>query len=651
METWKRAAAAALLVVSGGFAAIAAAAQEPVAVEAFAKRSEMSSPRLSPQGTYLAVSYDQGKGNHALVIYRVASMQQTALLRFPRYEMPYQVEWVSDTRLVIGKGRKQGRLEKPRPIGEVIASDYDGNNQKYIYGYEQATQAPGLPSRGFGYIDGLPQVPNGHFYLRQYSPDSRNSLLYDVDTARPSYHLLASIDQPDLDFVIDHQGVPRYAVGADLDDNLLVFRADARGNWSPVAEGAGGENWTPFALSADANRVYGWLNHNGGPTQLMVSDADGGNRKVLAADDFASVDDVQWDSASGAPFAARLADPTGTLYFDPGQPGAALHQTLVQALPGRRVDFINGSRDGRRQLLTISSDRDPGAWYLYDSDTRKLDRLITASPAIEPARMGRRQLRRFKASDGLELQAVLTLPPGVQEPRNLPMVLLPHGGPYSVEDDWTYDPDAQFLASRGYLVLQVNYRGSSGRGKAFEQSGYLKWGTRIQDDLIDGVRWAGAQGLADPGRVCVYGASFGGYSAMMAPARAPGMFKCAIGLAGVYDLPMMYAKGDIRSTESGRRYLARVIGRDDAELKANSPVAHAADIHVPVFLAHGKDDERAPFAQAKAMRAALTAAGNPPQWMEVADEGHGFYGEQNQVAFYQALEKFLADNLGPPDRH
>jgi dipeptidyl aminopeptidase/acylaminoacyl peptidase len=192
----------------------------------------------------------------------------------------------------------------------------------------------------------------------------------------------------------------------------------------------------------------------------------------------------------------------------------------------------------------------------------------------------------------------------------------------------------------------VNYRGSGGRGSAFEQAGYLKWGTRVQEDMIDGVKFAIAGNYADPKRVCVYGASFGGYAAMMTAVRAPGMFKCAVGYDGIYDLDMMYNKGDIKDSKSGRSYLTTVIGKDQADLAANSPTHLADKIDVPVFLVHGEDDERAPFAQFKAMRAALDAAHKPYETLTKPDERHGFVKPENIQEFYTRLQAFLDKNIG-----
>src|SRR5690606_6347841 len=162
-----------------------------------------------------------------------------------------------------------------------------------------------------------------------------------------------------------------------------------------------------------------------------------------------------------------------------------------------------------------SSDRNPGEWSLLNRKTNSFARVLRRNSALDPAQMSARHYVRFKASDGLELDAYVTVPAGVTELKNLPMVLLPHGGPHYVSDQWGFDSDAQFLASRGYLVLQVNYRGSTDRGYAFHAAGFGEWDDRIQEDLIDGMRWAISKGYADADRICVYGASFGGYSALM----------------------------------------------------------------------------------------------------------------------------------------
>jgi dipeptidyl aminopeptidase/acylaminoacyl peptidase len=214
-------------------------------------------------------------------------------------------------------------------------------------------------------------------------------------------------------------------------------------------------------------------------------------------------------------------------------------------------------------------------------------------------------------------------------------------------DTWFYDRDAQFLASRGYAVLQVNFRGSGGRGIAFQKSGYRQWGSGIQDDLIDGVRWATTKGIADPDRACIFGASFGGYSALMAVIREPDLFKCAVGYAGVYDLPSILTEYKTRRNKRRFNYFTESLGDDTQKLESYSPASQAEKIKVPIFLAHGKEDDIALPSQAELMRNALDKAGKPYEWMMVPQEGHGFYAAKNRIAFYEKLEAFLAKYIGP----
>ncbi len=635
--------ACALLIATQGMAA------EPVPVSAFSNTNKIYAPRLSPDGKHLAVSADFGEGNHALLIYNVENMQQTAMLRLPRYEMPARTYWVSDKRLIVAKGRQIGSREEPASMGEIIATDFDGKNQKYVYGYQQTTRTAGIDP-GYGAIVGFPEQPNGRFYMRRLSYETKRSQLYEVDAERTTARLVADIPVKDLDFVLDRQGVPRYATGTDDDNNYLLYAADAQGtNWQEVPGKKMGGKFMPYAFSADGTQLYAGLSKDGGPTMLVKSDPDGQNQKVLAQDEFGSVGALEWTARPVQPFAATLGEGMPRMiYFDPQSPEAQLHQQLNKSFPGKYVTYVNHSTDGNISLLYVYSDRDPGAWYLFNRQTRKVSKLLASREGLEIARMGERRPIRFKTSDGLELDGFLTLPAGVTSPQKLPMVLLPHGGPHGITDEWAFDTDAQFLASRGYLVLQVNYRGSGGRGYEFERAGHRRWGTRIQDDLLDGVRWSIAQGYTDPARICVYGASFGAYSAMMTAARAPELFKCAIGLSGVYDLKMMFTRGDINDTRWGRNYLTRVLGSDDAVLAENSPVTLASKIQAPVLLIHGEVDDRTPFSQAKAMKASLERAGRTPEWMAVPKEGHGFYKDENNLALYQRLESFLGRHLGTP---
>lgn len=632
-------------------ATTAASAADLIPVADFARRMPLTDPQLSPDGQYVSLAYHDPDGKtHGLAIYRTSDMTRpTTLIKMPPYEMPASMVWASSTRLVVGRGMVDGSIGSARLTGEIMAIDVNGKNADYLYGYEAYGKRSGTRAldRGWGTLEGTPVQSNGHFYMRATSWDNQDaSTLYDVDAQSSARKQMASIGLAGLSFMIAPDGVPHFAFGSDDSYMWAVFKREGSG-WTRLAPDRVHQNFTPIAAVADSNRIYARFSPNGLGGEIVEQDEDGGNAKVIRKDDFSEVSTGGlWTPAPLRPFGT--VNTTGVpqaVYIDPQAPIAKLHMALSQKFPGSFVRFVGFSEDGGELMFDVASDREPGRFMLINTKTYKVTKLFDAQPWIDPTKMAERRPLRFKASDGLELEAILTFPKDKAE-SNLPMVLVPHGGPHGIQDDWYFDEDAQFLANRGYLVLQVNYRGSGGRGSAFEQAGHLKWGTRMQDDLIDGVKWAIAQHFADPNRVCVYGASFGGYSALMSTIRAPGVFKCAVGYDGIYDLDMMYNKGDIKDSKFGRSYLTTVIGKDEADLAANSPARLADKINVPVFLVHGEDDQRAPFAQFKAMKAALDAAHKPYETLTKPDERHGFVKPENVEEFYNRLQAFLDKNIG-----
>jgi len=239
----------------------------------------------------------------------------------------------------------------------------------------------------------------------------------------------------------------------------------------------------------------------------------------------------------------------------------------------------------------------------------------------------------FKARDGLTIHGYLTLPLGGHKP--LPLVVNPHGGPFGIRDYWQFDPETEFLAYHGYAVLQVNYRGSGGYGAAFQNAGYYQWGGTMQDDLTDATQWAIKQGIADPKRICIYGGSYGGYAALEAVVKAPDLYKCAIGYAGVYDLVMLHDRGGemYYSSHGMGAYLSNTLGDNMAALRAASPVDHVNRIKAALFLAHGGADETVPIDQANEMRSALDKAGKKYEWLYYPNEGHGYFKLAHRVVF------------------
>jgi dipeptidyl aminopeptidase/acylaminoacyl peptidase len=345
------------------------------------------------------------------------------------------------------------------------------------------------------------------------------------------------------------------------------------------------------------------------------------------------------------PFAVYSNAPKPSIqYLDPTSEWAKLHAGMMKQFAGNLMWFDDFSRDNNKVLVQVDGDRNPGQYYLLDRTKNSIGKILDNYEGVDPAKLAQMRVIEFPTSDGLKLSAMLTLPVTGAAPH--PLVVLSHGGPFGISDVWGFDTDVQFLANRGYAVLQVNFRGSGGRGENFERSGYKQWGGKIMDDIAAGVRYTIEQNLVDKDRICTFGASFGGYAALMNPIRHPDLYKCAIGYVGVYDIGYMATKGDIDNTKRGRYYVETAVGTDEAKTRAESPVHNVDKLKIPVMLIAGKDDQRVPIAHFNVMESALKKAGRPAETLVKDAEGHGFYKEENRIELYEKMEAFLDKHIG-----
>ncbi|MEO0617011.1 MAG: alpha/beta fold hydrolase, partial [Pseudomonadota bacterium] len=319
---------------------------------------------------------------------------------------------------------------------------------------------------------------------------------------------------------------------------------------------------------------------------------------------------------------------------------------LHASFPGQHIRIADRSRDGSTALISVYSDRQPARYYLLDTEAFTARYLFEAKPEIDPEEMATKEAFWIEARDGTPFQLYVTRPVDAPD-KPLPTVMVIHGGPHGPRDTWSFNLEAQLLASRGYVVIQPNYRGSGGFGFQFERSGYRKWGREMQDDVTDATLWAFEQGIADPVKTCIYGGSYGGYATLAGITREPGLYACAFAFVGVYDLEMMKVRGDIPDSEGGRTYLDVALGTDKEDLKARSPANHVEKIITPLYIAHGKADKRVPVQQFYNLRKKLDAAEIPYEELLVAREGHGFYALENRVRYYNELLDFLEAHIGP----
>lgn len=634
-----------------GPVAVHAAPKVPLA--SFVQEDQFTNPRLSPDGKHIAITVRIPDGDRFIPIvmfYSLPDLKQVGAVRMPVFEVPIDYRWVSNMRLVITKGKELGSREPPVATGEMLATNLDGSRQEYLFGYNMFKASKKGERFGddyaWGEIEALPKVLNDHFYLSSHIWSGSRSQLYDIDSVSASRRLMADVPARYMDFVIQNDGTPRFASGVGDDGYALQYRySDTSKDWEKLSN-SGARRYAPFLFLPGDKSFLAMYSANGEPDELVEEDLATGKRKVLFSDPAASAGSLQYGARRDTPFGIiSTSGMPRVTYFDNASADTKLHQTLSAAFPGSVVSFINFTEDGNTLLFSVASDRDPGSFYLYQRSTGKADMLFPSMAAIEPDDMRNQTPITFKARDGVTLHGFLTMPEHVAGAK-VPLVLMPHGGPHTVADRWYFDTDAQFLASRGYAVLQVNFRGSGGRGVNFEKAGYRQWGGKVQDDLIDGIKWAIAQGQVDGNKVCSYGVSFGGYSALMLAAREPGLIKCAVGYAGIYDLPLLLTSDTAKFSKAGGSTIIRYIGTDKAELEAFSPARMAEKIVAPVLLIHGGKDKVAPPEHAETMRAALIKANHPPEWLYVSGEGHGFYDTANRTRVYEQLAAFLDKHIG-----
>ena len=321
---------------------------------------------------------------------------------------------------------------------------------------------------------------------------------------------------------------------------------------------------------------------------------------------------------------------------------ARVQVRLDAALPGRTNLILNRSADGNRMLVFSSAADDPGTYLVFDQAARRLEIFASPYDRLQGHAFAAVRPISYRNRDGLTLQGYLTLPRGRPE-RGLPLVVLPHGGPF-LRDRWAFDPEVQFLASRGYAVLQTNFRGSTGFGRQFVERGYGQLGTGMIDDIDDGTDWAIAEGIADPARICIMGSSYGGYAAIWAAMRSPQRYRCAISWAGPSDLPAMMRR-DTRFLVAERYVRERrrqLVGDEEVSLRAISPIRYPERMRVPVLIAHGENDLTVPVDQSKQLIRALTRRGANLESVIYPKSGHNFTEASESVDYLRRVEAFLA---------
>lgn len=639
-------------------APVQAALAQAVDVGPFVAEDSVRDLRISPTGEYFAASVPiEGQGQTGLLIYRRADMKPTATLRFRRDTHVHRIWWVNPTRVLLSVSDTYGSRDEPLPTGELYGIDADGGRKELLVGWRVQEEKTGTHIRtakkeeqvAAFLIDTLP-ADNDHVLIK-VQPFTRDpiSRVEKMNVYTGKRTPVARIPVQHADYYTDNSGQVRLADALGAGNySQLYYRADASAEWKLINdERQSGRMEIPLGFSADNAIAYLRVDHESGPSSIVAWEPASGKRTEVVRDALLDPAPLYRTGCNGCdvPIGAYfLTDAPKLKFFDETTADARLHRSLEKAFPGHRVWITSSSNDGRYKVLQVESDREPGSFFLFDTQAKTAELILHRSKLIDPATLSPMRAIALKARDGTPLHGYLTVPAG-SSGKGLPMVVMPHGGPFGIFDDWAYHADTQLLAKAGYAVLQVNFRGSGNYGRAFRRAGARQWGGTMQDDLTDATQWAIREGVADPERICIYGASYGAYAALMGVVREPDLYRCAAGYVGVYELPMLYRTGDIQDAKSGMTYLQEWVGAKDA-IGAVSPTQLATRVKAPVFLAAGGQDRRAPIEHTELMEKKLKSANVPVEALYYPTEGHGFYDEAHQQEYYTRLLAFFARHIG-----
>jgi|CXWL01.1.fsa_nt_gi dipeptidyl aminopeptidase/acylaminoacyl peptidase len=633
------------------FAAMATA-PTPTPVADYVKPPTVESMKMSPDGRYLAMVAPQSDYETQLVVLDTKTLKSVGGLKSAKQRLVGDYWWASDERLVVAVARKFGGLDEPLMTGHLFAVDADGSDIVPLYGAGGGTSVgtrmqQGKVENGVAeMVDMLRDDPD-HAVIAIWTPGSElpYTELYTVDVNNGRREKITRAPIARGSFLLDPDGRVRYAWGTNATGwhELHAYGEDHQ--WSLVNdEEKSGVQLTPLAIGSDG--VYMQVLGVKGPGRIVMWDPDKGEGKLVFKPRVAQPAGILVAADGRSVYGVITAEDRDDIQIvDAKSPQARSLSAIARNFKDAFVAPLSWTRDGKLALIAVTSDRNSGEYYLFDRTSGKAQFLLARDEWLDPAAMQARTPVEIAARDKTPLHGYLTLP--AADAKNVPMVLVVHGGPHGVRDNWLWEPWSQLLASRGYAVLQVNFRGSGDYGQAFETSGYRQWGGTMADDLTDATRWAIAQGHADPKRICIMGASFGGYAALMGAVREPDLYQCAISYAGLSDLNLMHTRGDIADSRYGRRYLELAIGKDSAELNRFSPAHHADRIKAAVMLIHGDEDERVPIAHANAMRKALEKQGKTVEWLVEDDEAHGFYRQDHRLAVYERVLRFLGEHTAP----
>ena len=625
-------------------------------VERFSSLPSYTNVKISPDGRMISVLTKMPDDKKGLSIFDAESLSLINTITLTKEEEIASYSWVNNERLLIQIGYYDswGRGS----IGEYFAINYDSKKPAYVFGMRARTsgaRSKVVDKFSYGYVENILEDDNKHVLLSVSGFGKQNNGGF-ADAIRLNVYngqqkRLGKSPLAGGQFVSDRSGTPRFAVGSDIDNNTVtMYRASKKDDWEVLSKTPYGEGEIyPVNISKDDSTIHIIDSTETSTYQLKEINTKTGETNVVfhhpAYDAYPQIIDDKVLGATINPGYARA------YWFENDDPLQNSIMQAVQAFNGnlevfdtKEIGLVDLSKNRDKLIIAVGDSASSSKYYLYDLEKNQVKYLLTMWPEIDDQGLEHEVPFNFINSDGIKIHGYYTPAKAQLEGEAAPMIVIPHGGPHA-RDSWGFDPDTHIFSQAGYAVLKVNFRGSTGYGKEFTKMGFGEWGGDTQQDIIEATEWAINQGIADAEKIGIYGGSFGGYSAAMAPMLRPDLYKSSVAYIGVFDLEMLYDEGDIKTIKWGGKYLDKTLGQDPKKIKAMSPVQQAHKLEAPIIIVSGKEDQRAPIEHAYALADALEEAGKEHELIIVEKEGHGFRKPENRLMLYKKMLEHFNSTL------
>lgn len=613
-----------------------------ISVEKFANLPETQSVKISPDGNKLALWVNLPSGDEMIITQDLKTRKVTSVLENKETgKNIYWFKWANNNQIVVSLRFYSQFLNQVVPNTRLLVVDSNGKNLKSVFSPSDFSRVDYMPSIQDNIVDWLDDDPN-HFLIeiRNRSIDPAVMKVNLKSLSKKEYQTAKGFTG---NWMTDQRNQVRVNTWRKSDEDEINVKIN-------LFDSKKSEWFTAWEYEIFSDKKIIPLGFGENPDTLYVSAYHQGRQAIFTVD-IASKEltrtlvysHPKFDMDASLLYQENNKKPIGLNFSINGekiiwdQKEKSFRQKLRKTFGGKSISIVSQSKDHNRYIVYADDISSPGMYYLGDKKSKTLAPIAERYPLLRDVNIPAKKVVSYKARDGLEIEAFLLIPAG-SENEKLPTVIFPHGGPFA-KDDYTFDYWSAFLVSRGYAVLQMNFRGSSGYGFDFLNAGVGNWGLAMQNDVVDGTKWLINNGISDPGKICIVGASYGGFAALLGAAKSSNLYQCAVSYAGVTDLL------NLKSSSGNRKFTGRILGSSRKQLKENSPRYLANKIDIPLLIVHADMDSRVDISQARNLKSALEREGKKFTYIEQKGGDHFLSNQNHRVEFFNTMDKFLKKHL------